>query len=48
MRTVDTWYTVGAGQMLISRMYSLFQAFAQAAPSLGPPFMQPGVHFRSS
>ena len=28
MRTVDTWYTVGAEQMLISRMSSLFQAFA--------------------
>ena len=48
MRTVDTWLTVGAEQMLISRMSSLFQAFAGTAPFLSPPFGLPGVHFRSS
>lgn len=48
MRAVDTWLTVGAEQMLISRMSSLFQAFAGTAPSLQSSFGLPGVHFRSS
>lgn len=33
--------------MLISRMFSPFQAFARVVPSISPPFAMPGVYFRS-